>query len=70
MRRLILKDRKGQKTIDYIIVVALIAVAVLGAISIFGENIRELFSTSGGVKTAEASLKSTNNPVDDNSTKP
>ena len=41
-----LRGRKGQGMTEYIIIVALIAIAAIGVISLFGDNIRALFATS------------------------
>jgi Flp pilus assembly pilin Flp len=52
------KGRKGQGMTEYIIIVALIAIAAIGVVSLFGDNIRALFATSGnalyGEEKAEA----------------
>jgi pilus assembly protein Flp/PilA len=42
-----LRGRRGQGMTEYIIIVALIAIAAIGVISLFGDNIRALFATSG-----------------------
>ena len=58
-----LRGRRGQGMTEYIIIVALIAIAAIGVISIFGDNIRALFASSANalagnessdVKTKEA----------------
>ncbi len=41
-----LRGRKGQGMTEYIIIVALIAIAAIGVVGLFGDNIRALFSTS------------------------
>ncbi len=41
-----LRGRKGQGMTEYIIIVALIAIAAIGVVSLFGDNIRALFATS------------------------
>jgi pilus assembly protein Flp/PilA len=38
--------RRGQGMTEYIIIVALIAVASIGIVTLFGDNIRKLFSAS------------------------
>lgn len=40
------KARKGQGMTEYIIIVALIAIAAIGIITLFGDNIRLLFGSS------------------------
>lgn len=70
MQRLIIKGKRGQKAIDYIIIVALIAIAAIGAVSIFGQDIRELFSTSASANVGEEPSKSTTNPLNSDPIKP
>ena len=41
-----LRGRRGQGMTEYIIIVALIAIAAIGVVSLFGDNIRKLFATS------------------------
>ena len=41
-----LRSAKGQGMTEYIIIVALIAIAAIGVVSLFGDNIRGLFSAS------------------------
>ena len=41
-----LTNRKGQGMTEYIIIVALIAIAAIGVVTIFGDNIRALFGAS------------------------
>jgi pilus assembly protein Flp/PilA len=38
--------RRGQGMTEYIIIVALIAIAAIGIITLFGDNIRRLFAMS------------------------
>lgn len=38
--------RRGQGMTEYVIVVALIAIAAIGVITLFGDNIRKLFGMS------------------------
>jgi len=40
------RSRRGQGMTEYIIIVALIAIAAIGVVSLFGDNIRALFATS------------------------
>jgi len=47
MRRFIRKllaSQSGQGMIEYLIIVALIAIAAIGVVTVFGRDIRELFS--------------------------
>ena len=41
-----LRGKRGQGMTEYIIIVALIAIAAIGVVSLFGDNIRDLFATS------------------------
>lgn len=41
-----IRSEQGQGMTEYIIIVALIAIAAIGVITVFGQNIRALFSTS------------------------
>jgi pilus assembly protein Flp/PilA len=40
------KNRRGQGMTEYIIIVALIAIAAIGVITLFGDNVRQLFAAS------------------------
>ncbi len=42
--RRLLKNKKGQGMVEYIIVIALVMIAAIGIISLFGKNIRALFA--------------------------
>ena len=47
MRRLLkklFKSQSGQGMSEYLIIVALIAVAAIGVVTVFGQDIRQLFS--------------------------
>ena len=47
MRRFLnklLKNQKGQGMTEYLIIVALIAIAAIGVVTVFGRDIRSLFS--------------------------
>lgn len=47
MRKLLRKlrrDQRGQGMTEYIIIVALIAIAAIGVVTLFGDNIRNLFA--------------------------
>ena len=45
MRKL-LRDEKGQGLTEYIVIVALVAVAAIGVVSLFGDNVRKIFGAS------------------------
>lgn len=62
LRRTIRRLRRedGQGMTEYIIIVALIAIAAIGVVTVFGNDIRQLFSTStaaltGSTNTGNAS---------------
>ncbi len=57
-----LKNRRGQGMTEYIIIVALIAIAAIGVITTFGNDIRHIFDSStdalsGNVSVTNASKK-------------
>ena len=43
-----LKSQSGQGMSEYLIIVALIAVAAIGVVTVFGTDIRDLFAASTG----------------------
>lgn len=55
------KARRGQGMVEYIIIVALIAIAAIGIITLFGDNIRKLFGASAQALAGESSVV---NPAD------
>ena len=44
--RKMMKKQDGQGMTEYIIIVALIAIAAIGVVTIFGDNIRRIFGAS------------------------
>ncbi len=64
------RKSRGQGMTEYIIIVALIAIAAVGVVTLFGNNIRKLFGASANVlsgkdaknsaKTAGANLTAKN----------
>ena len=61
MRRFLskLKSQSGQGMTEYLIIVALIAIAAIGVVTVFGQDIRQLFagttdSLAGNVSTNTA----------------
>lgn len=60
------KNRRGQGMTEYIIIVALIAIAAIGVVTLFGDNIRALFATSGNALAGNeaATAKTTEATVD------
>jgi pilus assembly protein Flp/PilA len=62
MRRVveILRSDKGQGMSEYLIIVALVAIAAIGVVTVFGRDIRELFS---GTTDSLAGNQATNTAV-------
>src|SRR5712692_12106464 len=50
------KSARGQGMTEYIIIVALIAIAAIGIISLFGDNIRKLFGASAQALAGDSSV--------------
>ena len=50
------KLRRGQGMTEYIIIVALIAIAAIGVITLFGNNIRRLFGASADALAGETNV--------------
>ena len=44
--RKMMKNESGQGMTEYIIIVALIAIAAIGVVTLFGDNIRKMFGAS------------------------
>jgi Flp pilus assembly pilin Flp len=53
----LLKKARGQGMTEYIIIVALIAIAAIGVITLFGDNIRNLFGMSADALAGETSVE-------------
>ena len=51
-----LRKSRGQGMTEYIIIVALIAIAAIGVITLFGDNIRVLFGNSADALAGEADV--------------
>jgi Flp pilus assembly pilin Flp len=51
-----LKKSRGQGMTEYIIIVALIAIAAIGVITLFGDNIRALFGQSTNALAGETTV--------------
>ena len=50
MMKSVLQSRKGQGMVEYGLILALIAVVVIGALTLMGTNIKTMFGTvSGGI---------------------
>lgn len=55
-KKQLLKKARGQGMTEYIIIVALIAIAAIGVITLFGDNIRALFGQSANALAGEQSV--------------
>ncbi len=53
-----LRKARGQGMTEYIIIVALIAIAAIGVVTLFGDNIRKLFGASADALAGNASVES------------
>ena len=55
MRRFLrkFKSQSGQGMSEYLIIVALIAIAAIGVVTVFGRDIRELFRASTGALSGD-----------------
>jgi pilus assembly protein Flp/PilA len=51
------RDQRGQGMTEYIIIVALIAIAAIGVVTIFGDNIRDLFAGATNALAGETKPK-------------
>lgn len=51
------KKNRGQGMTEYIIIVALIAIAAIGVITLFGNNIRKLFGMSADALAGNADVQ-------------
>lgn len=60
LHRSIKKKTRGQGMTEYIIIVALIAIAAIGVITLFGDNIRRLFGASADALTGNSSVTNSN----------
>ena len=52
-----LKKSRGQGMTEYIIIVALIAIAAIGVITLFGDNIKALFGMSADALAGETQVE-------------
>jgi len=51
------RGEKGQGMTEYIIIVALIAIAAIGVVTIFGDNIRDLFAGATNALAGETKVQ-------------
>lgn len=54
-------NKRGQGMTEYIIIVALIAIAAIGVITLFGDNIRRLFGSSADALGGDTTITNPNN---------
>jgi pilus assembly protein Flp/PilA len=52
------KKRRGQGMTEYIIIVALIAIASIAVVTLFGDNIRKLFGASANALAGSINVSS------------
>ncbi|HEX4620324.1 MAG TPA: hypothetical protein VH208_02050 [Myxococcaceae bacterium] len=52
------KNRRGQGMTEYIIIVALIAIAAIAVVTLFGDNIRKLFGASANALAGSTNVSS------------
>ena len=50
------RPRRGQGMTEYIIIVAMVAIAAIGVITVFGEQIRKAFGNIGDAITGSTSM--------------
>lgn len=55
-----LRKNRGQGMTEYIIIVALIAIAAIGIITLFGDNIRRLFGMSADALAGDSNIAQRN----------
>lgn len=61
-----LKKEVGQGMTEYIIIVALIAVAAIGVVTLFGDEIRDMFGASSSALSGEEEAERKAGPLNDN----
>jgi len=59
------KFRRGQGMTEYIIIVALIAIAAIGVVTLFGNNIRQLFGGAADALAGDMNVKNTGTKAND-----
>lgn len=63
------RDQSGQGMTEYIIIVALIAITAIGVVTIFGDNIRDLFSGATNALAGDTNVKVKSETTSDRHTK-
>ncbi len=61
--------QRGQGMTEYIIIVALIAIAAIGVVTIFGDNIRDLFAGATNALAGETQVEVQTDTARDSHTK-
>ena len=56
-KKQMLKKARGQGMTEYIIIVALIAIAAIGVITLFGDNIKALFGMSADALAGDTTVQ-------------
>ena len=55
----LVRSQSGQGMTEYLIIVALISIAAVGVVTVFGNDIRQLFSAATGTLNGQASTANT-----------
>ncbi len=55
-KKALLKKARGQGMTEYIIIVALIAIAAIGVITLFGDNVKALFGMSADALAGDTNV--------------
>lgn len=53
------RSESGQGMTEYLIIVALIAIAAVGVVTVFGNDVRQLFSAATGTLSGQSSTANT-----------
>ena len=61
-----LRKESGQGMTEYIIIVALIAIAAIGVVTLFGDNIRDMFGASASSLSGNEEAERSMGPLNDN----
>ena len=58
-RKLLQSSKSGQGMTEYLIIVALIAIAAVAVVTVFGNDIRQLFSAATGTLNGQSTTANT-----------
>jgi Flp pilus assembly pilin Flp len=61
----LIRNEEGQGMTEYIIIVALIAIAAIGVITVFGQNLRNLFAMSANALSGATDQATSSNAAGD-----